>query len=58
MREDAVVALIGFLFIGLKRQDLQPDEAREALQLAREGKLLKSSAYLRDALLDYQPVVT
>lgn len=54
MRQDTVVALIQFLFIGLKRRDLEPDEVREALELAQAGKLLKSSKYLRDALTEYQ----
>lgn len=54
MHEDVVVALIQFLFIGLKRKDLQPDEVAEAIELARAGKLLKSSAWLLEHLTDYR----
>lgn len=54
MRNDAVVALIQFLFIGIKRADLKPDEVTEALQLAEAGRLLKSSNWLRSALVEYR----
>ncbi|MEZ0366390.1 hypothetical protein ACAG26_22190 [Mycobacterium sp. pUA109] len=54
MIEDHVVPLIGFLFTGLERRDLQPEEVAEAIELAREGKLLKSSAWLLEHLLAYQ----
>lgn len=54
MHEDAVVALIQFLFIGIERHDLHRDEVNEALELARAGRLLKSNAYLLDALTEYQ----
>ena len=54
MCNDAVVALIQFLFIGIKRGDLQPDEVTEGLILAKERKLLKSSKWLESALAEYQ----
>lgn len=54
MREEPVIALIGFLFEGLERRDLQDDEVAEAIELARTGKLLKSSAWLLDSLRAYQ----
>lgn len=54
MNEDHVVPLIGFLFTGLEREDLQPDEVAEAIGLARDGKLLKSSAWLLEHLTEYQ----
>jgi DNA-binding NarL/FixJ family response regulator len=54
IQEDAVVALIQFLFLGLERKDLQPDEVGEAIELARAGKLLKSSAWLLEHLTEYQ----
>lgn len=54
MRNEAVIALIQFLFIGLAREDLQPEEVSEALTLATEGNLLKSSAWLKAALTDYK----
>ncbi|OHV01745.1 hypothetical protein BKN37_16585 [Mycobacterium talmoniae] len=54
MNEDHVGPLISFLFIGLERRDLQPDEVAEAIELARDGKLLKSSAWLLEHLLAYQ----
>jgi|GEM_PF-4413464 len=54
LREDALVALIQLLYIGLERADLQDEEVATGLELARAGRLLRSSEGLAIELAEYQ----
>lgn len=54
IREEALVALIDLLYIGLDRDDLQSNEVIAGLELARAGKFLKSSDDLAARLAEYQ----
>lgn len=54
VREELIVALIDLLTVAIANNTLQPDEVGPALELARAGRLLKSSAGLAAALTEYQ----
>ncbi|TDH55039.1 hypothetical protein [Mycobacterium talmoniae] len=54
IHEEALVALIDLLYLGLDRGDLQSPEVSAGLELARAGKFLKSSDDLAARLAEYQ----
>jgi hypothetical protein len=54
MHEDISVAAIDLVSGAIDDRELEPDEVTAAIDLARNGKFLKSSGWLLERLAEYQ----